>query len=96
MPFELNTEAIVIESHEHFVQELIEFTLKTISEGFNNKRSLTSMTNYISEQITAKLNGSWMCLFMPDAIKYCFSLPKFRFLKTSFRRNDHKYLILIA
>lgn len=97
MPFKsITKEQVVVESNEHFVDELVDFSLNKLVETFNSKKSLTNMTNIISEQLSSKVNGSWMCLFMPDAVKYSFSLPKFRFLKVSFKRNDQKYLILLA
>ena len=57
-------------------------------EAFGGKKTLTNMTNFLSEKLAEEVKGSWMCLFMPDAVKYSFSLPKFRFLKVSFKRNE--------
>ena len=96
MPYKMDKEQIVIESNEHFVEQLVEFSLLKLVEAFSSKKSLTNMTNFLSEQLSEKVKGSWMCLFMPDAVKYSFYLPKFRFLKVSFKRNEQKYIVLLA
>ena len=96
MPYKIDKDQISIECNEHFVEELVQFSLDKLTQAFSSKKSLTNMTNVISQQLSSKVKGSWMCLFMPDQVKYSFALPKFRFLKVSFERNDQKYYVLIA
>jgi len=33
---------------------------------------------------------------MPDDIKYSFNVPKYRFLRVSFKRKDQKYWVILA
>ena len=47
MPYKMDKEQIVIESNEHFVEQLVEFSLLKLVEAFSSKKSLTNMTNFL-------------------------------------------------
>ena len=90
------TQEIVTEMNEHFSEELVAFTISKLADGFVNRKNLNSITNSMRQALTDREKGSWMCLFLPDDIKYACSIAKYRYLRLSFMRKDQKYGFILA
>ena len=87
---------LTVEMNEYFSDELISYTKDKLVEAFNEKKNLTDFAGYVRQMLMDKEKGSWMCLFLPDDIKYSYSLSKFRYLRVSLMRKDQKYWVILA